>query len=110
MTRESSSASDQASAGCNADAGASAPSGASGASGGASGASAVAATGGAEVNTVALVSAGPRAARNAAPIAAVSCGRGAVTTGTPNRPDSVVVTDAMLAPPPTEMIATRSAG
>ncbi len=105
MTWESSSASDQASAGCTADAGASAPPGASGASG----ASAVAAIGGAEVNTVALVSAGPRAARNAAPIAAVSCGRGAVTTGTPNRPDSVVVTDAMLAPPPTETIATRSA-
>src|SRR5208283_3099481 len=52
---------------------------------GRSGARAVAvtgATGAASADTVELVSPGPRAARNAAPIAAVSCGRGVVATGT----------------------------
>ena len=39
-------------------------------------------------NAVAL-SAGPRAARSAAPTAAVRCGRGAVMTGTPNSADKV---------------------
>lgn len=92
---ESSSASDQAKAGCRTDAGASA------------GAVAVAEV--TAVSTVALVSPGLRAAHNAPPKAAVNCGRGVLTTGTQKRPDSVVVTAGIFAPPPTETIATSSA-
>lgn len=83
MTRESSSVSDQASAGIRLDTGPD-----SGASifpacsaSGARGASAVAVRGAAGVNRVALVSPGPRAARNAPPMAAVSCGRGPSSLG-----------------------------
>ncbi len=61
------------------------------------------------VSTVALVSPGLRAAHNAPPKAAVNCGRGVLTTGTQKRPDSVVVTAGIFAPPPTETIATSSA-
>lgn len=74
----------------------------------AGGAAAVAVTGATGADAVALVSPGPRAARNAPPVAAVSSGLGVVTTGTRRCRDSVVVTPGMCAPPPTETTATRS--
>ena len=74
----------------------------------ASGAIDLALAGAAGVITVSVSSRGPRAARSAPPMAAVSCGRGVVTTGTRSRPDSMVVTAGRLAPPPTETTATRS--
>ncbi len=59
---------------------------------------------------VRLSSSGLRTARRAAPRAAVSSGCGVVITGTRSCSDSAVVTAGMLAPPPTEATAARSAG
>ena len=58
-------------------------------------------------NAVSL-SAGPRAARSAAPTAAVRCGRGAVMTKAPDCSDRVRVTMGILAPPPTDATAAKS--
>ena len=58
---------------------------------------------------MALSSAGPRATRSAAPIAAVAAGRVVVTTGTRRCSDIVVVTTGIAAPPPIEATAARSA-
>src|SRR6516165_2063604 len=71
-------------------------------------AGAVAVTDAAAITAVAPLSAEPGITFNAPPTAAVSCGRGVVTTGTRRCPDSVVVTTGMFAPPPTETTATRS--
>ena len=101
--RESSPASDQASAGINRASAISASRTA-----GPIGADGVDVIDAAGVNAVALASSGPRDARNAPPMAAVSCVRGVVTTGTPRLPDSMVVTAGMFAPPPTETTATSS--
>ena len=99
MIPESSSASDQANAGAEAGArGMSATVIASSADPAAVGASAVS------------LSPGPRAARSAAPTAAVRCGRGAVTTSAPDCSDNVLVTKGILAPPPTDAIAAKSIG
>ena len=99
MIPESSPASDQASAGAEADSsGMSATVIASSADPAAVGASAVS------------LSPGPRAARSAAPTAAVRCGRGAVTTSAPDCSDNVLVTKGILAPPPTDAIAAKSSG
>ena len=51
---------------------------------------------------------GPRAARSAAPTAAVRCGRGAEMTSAPDCSDNVLVTNGMLAPPPTDATAAKS--
>ncbi len=55
-------------------------------------------------------SADPRDACNAAPTAAVNWGRGAEMTNAPDCSDSVLVTSGMLAPPPTDATAAKSPG
>ncbi len=55
-------------------------------------------------------SSGRRVDSSAAPAAAVSSGREVVMTGTRISVDSAVVTAGMVAPPPMEAIAERSAG